>query len=169
MYIHAMLKQGGIRALNTLQMGQQNHSRLFPLALGYVMATQLALPSHETDDIRGYFRLQNQISVENLVSKVNELLPHDAAQTMEDTKSFFFFRHSAVNPPKIPLAFNKETAITSFFGIAPFFSGELLECIQNQSTELTNLIASLTILVADLDAKQQDLSLSDTGLLNQSA
>lgn len=169
MYIHAMLKQGGIRALNSLQLGQQNHSRLFPLALGYVLAAQLPLPSYDTEDIRIDFRLQNQITVEATISKINELLPHDSAQTLEDVKSFFFYRHSAANPPKIPLSFNEETAIVSFFGIANFFSGEVLCCISTRPTELTNLISQLTLLVADLETPQQTTDLPHTGLLNQTA
>ena len=166
MFIHAMLKHNGIRALNTLQTAQQNHARIFPLALGYVLSTRTATPSMELEDPRGYFRLQCQVSVEDLISKVNELLPHDAKQTMEDTKAFFFYRIAAANPAKVPLAFNKETALVSFFGIGSFFSSDALNCIVEQSAELTNLIANLTALVSDLTTEETRVDTPQEGLLN---
>jgi hypothetical protein len=154
-YTHALLKSRGLKTLSALQSLNINHSRLFSVALAHVLAHNLSLPQQQTEDIRGEYRMQHFIDVSAKVSAINELLPHNTKQTLEDVIAFYSMRYSAVFPAKIPLVFTADNAVNAFFGIKTNISDEILDTIQKNAERLTMVISNLALLLEDIEDSQQ--------------
>lgn len=149
-YAATRLKPAALRELLNLQNEGQSHQRAFTLAIGYVMGRSLSIPAEYTDDFAGYFRFNHQVELSSRLSTLNELIPFNTNQAMEDVRNFMSFRNSQRQPDRIPLALNKDNALVDFFGISKFFPKEVIEIISTKGDQLTRLISQLTPIMEDL-------------------
>lgn len=168
MYYISSLSSNSIKELSAIQNSGHNLKRYFPLALGYIIARNVSLPVEKIEDPVSYFRIQHEITANRIISAINELTPFDVRQAIQDARSFYCFRHEAINPQAIPLFPNKEKAVVDFFSISKHFSNEVIELISNQNTELTQTLVRLSSIYSDIvqglnESQQPLVAPSDLG------
>lgn len=151
------LKPQALRELLNLQNEGLSHQRVFTVAVGYVLGRSLSIPAEYTDDFAGYFRFNHQIELSSRLSLLNELIPYNTSQAMEDVKNFMGFRNNQRHPERIPLALNKDNALVDFFGISKYFPKEVISLISEKGDQLTRLVSQLTPILEDLTVKTSGL------------
>lgn len=150
MYQLAALSKPAMAGLLSIQSRGVNQKRIFALGLAYVLSRDLALPAEGSEDQATYFRLQHELTVVNTLSSINELVPFNYKQCLEDVKAFFGYRNKARNPEKYVLAINPETSLVDFFSISTFFSNEVIAEIMKNGQELSRVISELTSIYEDI-------------------
>lgn len=156
LYTHSLLKSNGLNAMAGIQNGAMNHKRIFSIALGYLLSCDLNVPPQDVEDPIAFFRMNHQVEVMEIINTINELLPHALKQTMEDTKAFYSYRCSVLHPTKIPVVFDNEKAVESFFGLTRNIPPEIMTAISNEAVCLTSLISKLNVILEDIkSAKNQ--------------
>lgn len=164
--VFAKLTKLSTQALSNIlaALSSSNMQRVLPVAVGYVLARQLTLPSSGDGDVRGYFRLQHQTSVGDFVSGINELIPLNIDLALASTLAFYSHRALCVNPPAIPLIYSKENALQTFFGLTACFSNEMLAAITEDPPAMTSTIKNVIDLMEAFQ-KVNDVPNTDAEIL----
>lgn len=152
MYGISALSKPSIQWVGIVTSSGVNRKPVFALAIAHCLSRQLPLPIEAVADIRTYYRLQHEITMIGKLSSLNELFPFDTKAAKEAILSFYCQRYRAANPPAIPLALQKDTALEDFFGLTTYFSNDVLCLIREQGELLTQTINGLTMLLSDMDA-----------------
>lgn len=166
MYHIASLSKQSIQGLTDIQSRGANHTRAFTLALGYVLGASLAIPNTDIGDAVGYYRMTHALSVHDILSKLNELVPFDIRSAEDDVRGFFQFRVNQVNAPETPLALNPDSSLVDFFSISACFSKDAIAAIEENGSDVTRWIATLRPICDDLRKTNQPESVSDVSAGN---
>ena len=150
MYFISKLSKPSVDFVNKVVALQAPQRTIFPMAVAYVVARRLSVPTEASEDIEAYFRLNCQVYASEVVSNLNELVPFNHKYALECVKRFFMFRYNALHPRAIPLAFTKDSAVVDFFGISQCFGTDALELLSLQSAAMTNYVAGLTTLLDEV-------------------
>ena len=152
MYYISKLSKPSIDFVNKITATLGSRKEVFPIAVAYVLARNIAIPVEEVEDIEAYFRLHAQNEITFSLSELNEVLPFCYKTAMMTVVAFYKQRYEALHPRAIPLAFQKETAIVDFFGLSRYFSNELLKKIEDDPEALTTYISGLTTMLNEVAA-----------------
>lgn len=131
-----------------------NTKPYFNVAVAYVYAQNLTIPSQPVEDALAYYKLNHQQTVLSLMSQLNEIIPFDTRAAREIAQAFYAYRVSAVYPPKIPLAMSEDKAVAEFFGLTRNFSPEVLKVISENGKEICHTVNRITDLVGELAAAE---------------
>jgi len=159
LYTHSLLKPAGLTAMAAIQNGALNHKRIFSIALGYLISCDLNVPPQDVEDPIAFFRMNHQVEVMAVINTINELLPHSMKQTLEDTKAFYSYRCSVLHPTKIPVVFDNEKAVESFFGLTRNIPPEIMETIASDAVCLTSLTSKLNTILENIKVAKQSSDL----------
>lgn len=150
MYFLSKLSQPSMQFVNIASSTRLNQKRCFSVAVGYVLARQLALPVGEVDDLSSHYRLQHATSVLMELDRLNDVLPFDSKLARRAVEDFYNYRYWAANPPQIPLALRKDHGVVDFFGLSNTIADEVLAEINSCPEQITSLVNNLTAVFIDL-------------------
>ncbi len=150
MYMYQTLSSAGLEQLNLLQNGQITHTRTFPVAFGYLLAAELALPATAVSNIADEYRMNHHVSVSKIISEINELVPHNMDEVQKALLEFYSFRYYNQQPDVVPFILGGGSPLMSFFGLSRFISEDTLTVINNNTTALLNTISQLKLIREDI-------------------
>ena len=122
------------------------------IALGRTLSNSLTLPSSPVDNPLQYFKIQNQLNLESLISTINEIVIIDTNAVLDYATKFYEYRYASVHPTPHVIALNKQSAIADFFSISKHFSKECLSVIESNPVFMTDLVNNFKNMIAELTA-----------------
>lgn len=150
MYAFAQLTAQTIQFISAITSSGANRSRAWIIAVAYILAQRLALPSEKVEDLGVYYRLHHATDVIEILGCLVEFMPMDSAEIRGLVENFYTFRYQAANPPAYPLAVREDKGLVDFFGLSRNFSDALLSEIQLCSTKITHHVTGLNKLLDEL-------------------
>lgn len=158
MYTIAKLPKTSLDFLNKVASAGAQRTPHFQIALGYVLARRLSLPTEAVTDIQTYFRLQHQTVVEALLGDLNEILPYPTKVVLENVRAFYYQRYRSVNPPEVNLAQIPETGVEDFFGLSTVFPKDFFAILREDPAKVTMFVVGLTTLFNTLPRPSTEAS-----------
>lgn len=153
MYFLSQLSRPSLQFVNELTSSAANRTKAFAIAIGYVLARKIALPTGQVDDLASFYRMQHSTAVLEVLSTMNDVAPFDTRAARKFVEDFYGFRYRTANPPLIPLAVRKDFGLVDFFGLNMGFSEDDLKEISSNPEKISYYISGLTSLFADRDEK----------------
>jgi len=136
--------------ISNLAMTGKSRSLETSLALARVLANSMSVPSTPVESPVIYFKTTYQISIEEQLSNINEIVVLDIQTILDYALKFFQFKYFTVHSDSHVLALNCETAIVDFFKISKVFDQEALKAIQENCSFITNAVNNFNRVIDEI-------------------
>lgn len=120
------------------------------LALARALTFCSPLPASPVEDVDGFFRTHVQLSIENTLNTINELMIVDVKSVMEYALKFYKMRYFSAHPTCSVFSFNTATAIEDFFSISRSVDAAALEVIKAEAEKVSIYLNKFLTLIEEL-------------------
>lgn len=134
----------------SLALNNKSRTIAVSIALSRVLSDRFSMPSVPVENVVLYFKTQNQLELDSMVSQLNELVALDISTVINYTIKFYQYRYHSVYPTFNIIALNKETAIVDFFNISKYFDKGAIEVIQDGPLYITEVANKFRDVLSEL-------------------
>jgi len=150
MYGILALKKESQDFISRINVSNLSRSKSISLAIAKALSNSLSLPVTAVDNLSSYLNMEHTVTINSLLSAINEFLPIDVETIKDYIKRFYTFRYNLVHANKYTIALNEETAIVDFFGISKSFDPDTLSLIKIDHKLLTSYISNFNRILDEI-------------------
>lgn len=149
------LSKDAIRDLNEITSKALSRKQIFAVAVGYMLAYKIDIPTQAVESAEDYFRLQASPRVGSLLSALNELTPFDIDAAMDTTKRFFQLRVAVAYSKNIPIIpIGDGTTMVPFLSlmhVTHYLPQETVDLVNKDTGNLVRSMGLLSSIFRDLE------------------
>lgn len=145
-----LLNKDSVDFINRLASNGQGKTPLVSIAVAKALSTTLSLPSSPVDNPEQHYRTLCSLTVDTLLSRLNELVLVDVAALQAYTRKFYLARYFAAHPPTMISCFSQQTVLQDFFSLQMGVDPVLIETLPTDPLRLMQYHNSAQNLLKEL-------------------